>query len=1074
MTTALQVTGTPSTRRVFAPKGVSLDVAVNAAGTATFPAMTISGSSAALIFANLTDRRAVRQPVRKLKAIPAIPPVPATVDKTTYDFLSAMKNAAQVRFGQSKNDLDRSVTVRELVDLGVLDGKQTNLGGNLALDGILKDLVSEGGIPYNGGQDTIGELRDITGVEFSVNVTGVVITWGTVLGIDRNALAYTEIWRVGPFDLVEDEYPAMVIAVDGSGEPFVNWVDPANAVDTEGNALPAPKIALSGIAEGFIYGEPLQQGRAYQYFLRFRGIANDTTAWHSINGSRVEAVVDYQAILDAFESQISIVELDAYLTGRISRIDENTGELVTLQQALASESAARIAGIQNEADARVQALSEEVDERVLRIQDILDYLAASESATRTVLETRALIQDTEISRVETQQIDGDSALAAQIQTIIATSGGNWFVQPGEPTVDGAWTGTYHWVDTNDQNKHFVSTDDMRAAGDSGDNFGGWENVTDTRITANAAAVITEQQARINANNALASDLTNLTSQINNPTTGLAAVVNALDVFETYVEDTSANGFLANSSKFTNLQAQVNQSVTDITAGVNARQALEAYLSDDSENGFIQQTLFGTQLGADFADTLTGTLVTQAAFDALETYVNDQGPDGLLASSSKFTSLEQEVDSAVSGVSTATSAVNDLNIYLNDQGPGGFLQSATRFTNLEAQYNSLVTDASANADAINALDIYVRDDGPTGLLAQSQYLTQLEASVNANTGSVSNLSSALATEEQARVDQVTELQVALGDPNDPTSSAIYQEAASLVAAVDGRLAGRYFNALDLNGRITGLEFYDNNGNLQSAGSAFKIYTDNFIVQNSQTGQQPLRMTGSVFSLNLDVIELNGFVPSANIGTIDVDKITGNTANFVQANIGAATITSAMIDTVIQSTNYQPGGSGWMINRINGTAEFGNVTVRGNITANQIAANAVNIIDTLMLQGETVIVPRYDTGSFNRTLGSTRAVLCSEYISLGNVGNASRILVMAHASLYPSGGNLETIEMSVHVNGSVNTVVGQTVQTSGQSTAITGSFLVGSNWSGTVDVRLRCTTGSKSVNAVGGMFVMAAKK
>ena len=57
-------------------------------------------------------------------AIPTIPAVPTTVkDKQLRNFMQSMKDAVQVRAGQTKNTLDYSPTIRELQEIGVLGVK---------------------------------------------------------------------------------------------------------------------------------------------------------------------------------------------------------------------------------------------------------------------------------------------------------------------------------------------------------------------------------------------------------------------------------------------------------------------------------------------------------------------------------------------------------------------------------------------------------------------------------------------------------------------------------------------------------------------------------------------------------------------------------------------------------------------------------------------------------------------------------------------------------------------------------------------------------------------------------------
>lgn len=77
---------------------------------------------------------------------------------------------------------------------------------------------------------------------------------------------------------------------------------------------------------------------------------------------------------------------------------------------------------------------------------------------------------------------------------------------------------------------------------------------------------------------------------------------------------------------------------------------------------------------------------------------------------------------------------------------------------------------------------------------------------------------------------------------------------------------------------------------------------------------------------------------------------------QVNASGFTAQNANIGEYIQSSNYVTGVAGWNINK-NGTAEFRNITARGNIEATSIKAGSVNIIDTLMLQNSAVTVPEF---------------------------------------------------------------------------------------------------------------------
>ena len=70
-----------------------------------------------------------------------------------------------------------------------------------------------------------------------------------------------------------------------------------------------------------------------------------------------------------------------------------------------------------------------------------------------------------------------------------------------------------------------------------------------------------------------------------------------------------------------------------------------------------------------------------------------------------------------------------------------------------------------------------------------------------------------------------------------------------------------------------------------------------------------------------------------GTVGADRISAGT-------IGAYTITLGGASSIIQSTNYVAGTSGWRI-KGDGVGEFQNVTVRGSLNASDLTAGTLNI-------------------------------------------------------------------------------------------------------------------------------------
>lgn len=234
--------------------------------------------------------------------------------------------------------------------------------------------------------------------------------------------------------------------------------------------------------------------------------------------------------------------------------------------------------------------------------------------------------------------------------------------------------------------------------------------------------------------------------------------------------------------------------------------------------------------------------------------------------------------------------------------------AVRATALEATVDDPTTGLTARATALEQFKTYVEDQSGAGYLANASYITGLEATVNGHT-------------------------------------ANWVSQASVNATFDGRTTGRYFNRIDLDGRITGLEYFDGVGNLQST-SSFIIRADTFQIRTTGTDKVPFAVNGDTISMDVDVIELAGLIPDANIGSVRADKIT------ITGLAGVSTIADAIIDT--------------------------------------------GDIGTLMIAGEAVSIPAGETRSAADTLSTNWIDGASVTVDWGAVAAPSAVLITAMAT------------------------------------------------------------------------------
>jgi hypothetical protein len=130
-----------------------------------------------------------------------------------------------------------------------------------------------------------------------------------------------------------------------------------------------------------------------------------------------------------------------------------------------------------------------------------------------------------------------------------------------------------------------------------------------------------------------------------------------------------------------------------------------------------------------------------------------------------------------------------------------------------------------------------------------------------------------------------------------------------------------------------------------------------------------------------LEKSTAAAGATVGAEFGKNITGQiTPSNVTTYIANAAIGNAQIGGDIWSSNFVAGSAGWRIYR-SGSAEFRNVTVRGDVEATSIKADAANIVNTLNVAGNAITTPLAgsiaaltvnqtvtNTYTYSRTLGT----------------------------------------------------------------------------------------------------------
>lgn len=122
--------------------------------------------------------------------------------------------------------------------------------------------------------------------------------------------------------------------------------------------------------------------------------------------------------------------------------------------------------------------------------------------------------------------------------------------------------------------------------------------------------------------------------------------------------------------------------------------------------------------------------------------------------------------------------------------------------------------------------------------------------------------------------------------------------------------------------------------------------------------------------------NASITDAQIGNLNVDKLIGGTAEFVEANIRDASITNAKIGNVIQSNNYAAGKAGWLINKA-GFAEFSDVVVRGLMEGSVIRGSVIE--GGLLIQSDIQITTPTEADRGPNTIRYLSVVTTREHVT-----------------------------------------------------------------------------------------------
>lgn len=518
----------------------------------------------------------------------------------------------------------------------------------------------------------------------------------------------------------------------------------------------------------------------------------------------------------------------------------------------------------------------------------------------------------------------------------------------------------------------------------------WEDVTDTRIPIISANLLSEQMARINADEALALDLTALSAYVNGdlataieqlqvdvgPSGALASQLTALTAdFNDYSATTNstlsaqADDISANAGSIILLEAALNEEVGNRVAAVlseaNARVSGDNALSDRIDalvvaSGSGIQTYLQNDPPDDYPNLNTGDLWFDLN-DGLRPYRwsgTEWIPirDGEIAVVMAAVISEQEArideDEALAlDITTLTTrldsgdiatAISGLEAYA---GPGG--TTATALTELSSNFgnfqSSATTTLNTHTSQIGSMSSQITTLNSRVNTKNSTWIQASAPSILGTPGTAAVGDLWINTSNNWRLYRASNSGwVDVTDTRIPALQSAVSAETTTRATADGFLSGKYTMTVAAGNVVTGMQITSASAPNGGTVSEVKFQADKFQIWNGSTGLAPftvsggvVRITGSLVIEPSDIgdglLEVGGAAGDVNAGstTIQGSKITTSTITALQ--IAAGTITSAEIAANTITANNILAGT------ITGARIAANTITATNIAANTITAD-----------------------------------------------------------------------------------------------------------------------------------------
>lgn len=494
-------------------------------------------------------------------------------------------------------------------------------------------------------------------------------------------------------------------------------------------------------------------------------------------------------------------------------------------------------------------------------------------------------------------------------------------------------------------------------------------------------------------------------------------------------------------------------------------------------GFVLGSFLGDLAGDDITEMTWSAGEDDSHFVGSVTTVS-MISDKDYSSFRKTTGMIAKIDGSMAAIRVEQNVVAELAYSTANQLTTFVAQTGDNVATIQQELTATATQVYATAVALEQLSIATPEaiaqvteqvellaiDQEATILALNQYITQtdgaitlIQEEVEVHSGVLSSHASQLLTLSSAVGDQqadITELYELVNDAGTGLIEANYQLKAQVT---DG-------DRVVLTGMSLGAAIGEN-GDYRSE-IIFMADTIAFLTANGGTLHQPF-----IFDVVNDTAFLNSvFIKDATI---------------TEAKIVDLAVTNTKIGEFISSDDFNgdpdinaPGTLGWFLGRSganSGKLYLNDVYARGDIRASSLKADAVDIVNTLNLAGDAVLLPRRAEGFTTYYGGNATRELCNVYMP-GLLANSS-VVIFYNATTYLIDYSVPRFKITRSINGGAEVTVknidpysnfdGQTMDTGMQS-------VTDSPGQGNVVYRLYYIRGGNFFEARGSLTCFAIKK